>query len=78
MMGRQITNIRFKVRWDEIYYIAWCIDVPVYAIGDTSDEAISNLEEELRELYQELSLNNNHQFSREWTNHKRTLETMME
>lgn len=76
-MERRITNIRFKVRWDEIYYIAWCIDLPIYAIGETTDEAIHNLETELMELHDEL-ISSTDTFSREWSGHRQTLETMME
>lgn len=60
------------VRYDETHYLAECIEVPIYAIGNSMKESLSNLKEQLLELYDELK--DDDELSDEWLKHKSYLK----
>jgi hypothetical protein len=54
-MNSIVSNMKFSVKWDECYYVARCLNVPVYGIGSTQQAAIDNMQWELKKLYDELN-----------------------
>ena len=66
--------IRITVELDESIYLAKCIDLPIYATGTSSAEAVDNLRDELYDLYLELKDEENENLSDEWIGHKQYLE----
>lgn len=56
------------IEYDEIYYIARSLDLPLYSTGEDVYEAIHNLKHEIENVYLELLEDNN--FSDEWENYK--------
>lgn len=64
-----------SIEYDEIYYIAKSLDLPIYAIGEDVKEAVNNLKIELEELYYELIEDDN--FSEEWLKYKKLLKNLI-
>lgn len=64
-----------SIEFDEIYYIAKSLDLPIYAVGEDSKEAVVNLKMELEEVYYELIEDDN--FSEEWLKYKELLKNFV-
>lgn len=60
------------VQFDQIHYLAECIEIPIYATGLTVGEAIINLKDQILELYHELLQEED--LSEEWVRHKNYLK----
>lgn len=72
-----LVNYRLKdefivlIEFDEEYFLAKLIDIPIYATGNTANVAIDNLKEEIECLYEELLEDDD--FSEEWLSYKNFL-----
>jgi hypothetical protein len=64
------------IEYDEEYYIARSLDLPLYACGNDSYEAIQNIKDEIESVYFELREDDN--FSDEWINYKRFLNSIVQ
>lgn len=63
------------IEYDEEYYIARSLDLPLYACGEDKFEAIQNIKHELENVYFELLEDEN--FSDEWLNYKNFLKSII-
>jgi predicted RNase H-like HicB family nuclease len=63
------------IEYDENYYIARSLDLPLYALGDDIFAAIQNIKDEIESVYYELLEDDN--FSDEWINYKKFLNSIV-
>ncbi|RJR20566.1 MAG: hypothetical protein C4582_09010 [Desulfobacteraceae bacterium] len=63
------------VEYDDEYYLARTLDLPLYACGDDIFEAIQNLKDEIESVYYELKEDD--KLSNEWQNYKQFLNTII-
>lgn len=70
--GKQLASpIDATIKFDESHYLAECREVPLYATGNTDQEAKKNLVIQIEELLEDLNSDDN--LSDEWLAHKRYL-----
>ncbi|MEF8846179.1 MAG: hypothetical protein V5A59_11950 [Bacteroidales bacterium] len=67
--------LSISIEFDAEHYLAKSIDLPIYAIGDDVEDAISNLKIELENLYYELIEDDD--FSDEWLRYKKLLKDLI-
>lgn len=63
-----IKPIKIIVEYDEVHFLAECIELPIYAIGHTRSKAIHNLKEQIEELFLEIEQDDN--LSEDWLKYK--------
>ena len=70
----ELVNLKFKqpikiiVEFDEVHYLAECIELPLYSTGLTKEKAIQNLKEQIEETFFEIKTDSN--LSDDWLNYK--------
>ena len=66
--------LNISIKYDEIYYIAECSEIPIYVTANSINGVIYNFKEELKHLYLELREDNN--LSKEWLKYKKLLKKL--
>ena len=69
-------SISIVIEFDDVYYIATMLSVPIVGFGETAEEATEHIKIMIEETYNDLCKDDN--LSEEWTVYKQYLEMIIE